>query len=429
MLLKVHNCYGFHSKLNPRACLIICIFSCILTGGTSDSSILSPTENLNALLENPLQAAQARRDSSGALQSPDVLDSPKEDGFYLLKKDSQRRETLVKVLRQDKVNICSTWNSLILKEISDSCLTISHLSTLMEGLRGYLPELNKESLEAAIAKLKDELDYDGAKINHLHLALYNFQDAVNAVLRMHSIKPHWMFALDNLVRSAVQAAILVLSPELGAHLADQVITLPESLLPEPMAVLPPDHEAGSTSGVSTVNSGFQASGERSEPAGLLSSLSRLRGENRTLLGELLQAQNNYQELLKQSLSEQKLHLQLLSQSLAASSLAVHHRPSAQFNSQMSTDEDSRSNELPSSSNNKKTEAVVSDGLVGWLTDLNLQPDTVSRIVAEEITLSDLLELVTRDDLRRLGLKAGPELRIWRAILQHRGQTNIQAQLD
>ena len=48
--------------------------------------------------ENPLsQLVNSRRDSSGALQSPDVLDSPKEDGFYLLKKDSQRRETLVKV--------------------------------------------------------------------------------------------------------------------------------------------------------------------------------------------------------------------------------------------------------------------------------------------------------------------------------------------
>ena len=32
---------------------------------------------------------------------------------------------------------------------------------------------------------------------------------------------------------------------------------PEPVLPEPLPVLPPDNEAGSTSGVSTVNSGFQ----------------------------------------------------------------------------------------------------------------------------------------------------------------------------
>ena len=82
------------------------------------------------------------------------------------------------------------------QDVPDSCITIHHLATLMEGLKGYIPEQSQQPLEDALSELREALDFDGAKINHLQLALYLFQDAVNLILRKHSIKPHWMFALD-----------------------------------------------------------------------------------------------------------------------------------------------------------------------------------------------------------------------------------------
>ena len=105
----------------------------------------------------------------------DVLDPAKEDGFYLLKKDSQRRTTLVKIMKDDKIKICSTWYTLLMKDVSDSCIGVQHLSQLLEGMRSWLPEENVQSLTNTISQLREALDFDGAKINHLQLALYCFQ--------------------------------------------------------------------------------------------------------------------------------------------------------------------------------------------------------------------------------------------------------------
>ena len=278
----------------------------------------------------------------------------------------------------------------------------------MDGLKEYIPEQSQQPLEAALSELREALDYDGAKMNHLQLALYLFQDAVNSILRLHSIKPHWMFALDNLVRTAVQAAILVLSPELGAHLAEPGPVGnndPLLVLPQHAQDVGQDNEGGSTSGVSTVNSGVVpiAGAQRR-----ISNQGRVREENRQLLTDLLQAQNGYQELLKQSLAEQKLHLQMLSQTLAASHLSREEHRSLHV----------------SMENHRQALTDSSDGqtdpaLVKWLENLGLNTKSIDRIISEELTLEDVLDLMSRDDLKRLGLKAGPELRIWRAILQHR----------
>ena len=76
---------------------------------------------------------------------------------------------------KDKIKICSTWYTLLMKDVSDSCIGVQHLSQLLEGMRSWLPEENVQSLTNTISQLREALDFDGAKINHLQLALYCFQ--------------------------------------------------------------------------------------------------------------------------------------------------------------------------------------------------------------------------------------------------------------
>lgn len=142
------------------------------------------------------------------------------DGFYMLKKDSQRRKTLFKVLENNENQISDSWISKLENENRKKfALKKTHLHLLIRGLRQYIVDEDKKNLETSISDLKSALDFDPTAIDHIHLALYSFQEAVLTVLRSHNIKPHWMFALDSLIKRAVQAGIMILSPELGANLA------------------------------------------------------------------------------------------------------------------------------------------------------------------------------------------------------------------
>ncbi|KAL4702241.1 hypothetical protein ACJJTC_005780 [Scirpophaga incertulas] len=73
-----------------------------------------------------------RRSSSGGLLSPEV-DLPsvsrssidvENEGFYLLKKDSQRRLTLSRVLEQDSEKICSKWMHSVHQDFGNTLLTM-----------------------------------------------------------------------------------------------------------------------------------------------------------------------------------------------------------------------------------------------------------------------------------------------------------------
>ncbi|XP_076632311.1 apoptotic signal-regulating kinase 1 isoform X3 [Colletes latitarsis] len=384
----------------------------------SDDSAIGTTPSIETSESDTAGASMTRRSSSGGLLSPEVelggqpgqKTGEEQEGFYLLKKDSQRRMTLTRVLTQDEAKICEVWMRGIHQAEGQTVLQMSHLVLLMRALRDYIAEQNHEVIGTAIRTLKEELDFDSTAINHLNLAIYLFQTAVNEVLRMHSIKPHWMFALDNLVRNAVQAAITVLSPELGANLLGQ----------ERVQTGGQGPEEGSTSGVSTVNSvKSQKTGDSVDNKywkEYRDQMGDMKMENMRLLQELLESQKSYQILLQQALDEQRAQVNTLTRLCESISRRTMRQESG-YNSSVS-------------GNNQPVSVIVSDAqldaasytdqaLIEWLQNLQIDNASMERFMYEQYTLEDILCYVTRDDIRKLNLRGGIELRIWQAILKHR----------
>ncbi|CAG9119419.1 unnamed protein product [Plutella xylostella] len=332
----------------------------------SNSSTMPNTPSTDEMDSN--DTLLNRRSSSGGLLSPevDMTNLPRssidvEDGFYLLKKDSQRRLTLSRVLEQDGEKICSKWMLSIEQDFGTTVLALHHLEILRCALKDYIMDQNRRVIEQAMTTLKEELDFDSNAINELHAAIYMFQEAVNAVLRMHSIKPHWMFALDNLVRNAVQAAITVLSPELGANLAGQEGRCRGGVEAEPASS---GTEHATPSAVSTVNSTRE--------------LTLLRHDNHKLQQELVECYQQNQMLLKAMLEEQKSMRMLLKE--------------------MMIDKKTRRSPEP-------PEQEPCGELTSWLRERGVGADSIREICAQEYTLQDLLDHCSREDLAKLNLKS------------------------
>lgn len=87
------------------------------------------------------------------------------------------------------------------------------MTALKENLNER-PNQPSQAIEQAVNQLKSEFDFDQEAIMQLQFAICVYQSVVTEVLRSHQIKPHWMFALDNLTRSSVTVAINAFNPEI-----------------------------------------------------------------------------------------------------------------------------------------------------------------------------------------------------------------------
>uniref|UniRef100_A0A673MIC0 mitogen-activated protein kinase kinase kinase n=1 Tax=Sinocyclocheilus rhinocerous TaxID=307959 RepID=A0A673MIC0_9TELE len=175
---------------------------------SSENLIKPPNSNF---LSVPDESPTAEDRSSPA--SSENSDS----GLFLLKKDSERRAILYKVLNEDQDKVTSNLMENHIQGQEELKLSVDHIKQIICILRDFIRCPERRVMATTISKLKLDLDFDSTSINQIQLVLFGFQDSVNKVLRNHHIKPHWMFAMDNIIRRAVQAAVTILIPELQTH--------------------------------------------------------------------------------------------------------------------------------------------------------------------------------------------------------------------
>lgn len=228
-----------------------------------------------------------------------------EGGFFLLKKDSERRVILVQVISEDIDGICDLWMNIILQNnVNHMQLKVDYLHVLLNAIKDYIPHQDKSSLIQAISHAKENFDTEG--LAQVQMALITVQEAINPILRNRNVKPHWMFALDNIISAAVQTAVSILSPELSENLSQSQNYCHKDLL-------------GIESNASAMNSqtptfrldelkGYEDERENQ----LKRKYEKVREENYALWEQLIDTESRLNYVLTDCLKEKQKQLKILS---------------------------------------------------------------------------------------------------------------------
>ncbi|KAM6992416.1 mitogen-activated protein kinase kinase kinase 5 isoform 2-T2 [Tautogolabrus adspersus] len=398
------------------------------TSSSSEYGSVSPDNDLNTnpFIFKPSAKCYSERDVKGprslflsipvenfedhsAPPSPDEKDS----GFFMLRKDSERRATLHHILTEDRDKVVTNLMEALTQGSEGMKLKPQHISTLVVSLADFVRMADRKIIANTLSQLKLELDFDSTAISQLQVVLFGFQDAVNKVLRNHNIKPHWMFALDNIIRKAVQTAITILVPELRPHFslasesdpADQEDVdddgEPErssthQSRPPPVAA---HDDTVATSGVSTLSSTVSHESHNAQRS-VSMELGRMKLETNRLLEQLLEREREYQAILQQVLEEREQEIRLLKLRSEPADVAA-------------------SSGGPEGETSQPAERHEDPDLTSWLRLSGADQDSIDRILNEQYTLNNILHDVTRDDLKSLRLRGGVLCKLWKAITDYR----------
>uniref|UniRef100_A0A667ZHL3 mitogen-activated protein kinase kinase kinase n=1 Tax=Myripristis murdjan TaxID=586833 RepID=A0A667ZHL3_9TELE len=199
------------------------------------SILVEDTDSYSDIID--LSCSLDLRRAKSTLREDDISESPPNTrdlsspastgenmGLFLLRKDSERRATLHRVLTDYISHVVSNIQDSVPQHSEGVSLTAEHITELISCLRENIRSPDRKQLTSSLLDLRATLIAAAVPLNNLQAVLFSFQDAVKKVLRQQQVKPHWMFALDNLLRHAVQEAITVLLPEEPSEAESPVVT-------------------------------------------------------------------------------------------------------------------------------------------------------------------------------------------------------------
>lgn len=174
-----------------------------------------------------------------------------------------------------------------------SLITPQSTEMILKGIEKCVDsqEAAKHVAEVIIEEMKGNVGVadHGRLLKQLQLFLFLLKREIQDVLRNRSIKPHWMFALDDMISKAVQAIL----QQMGMSFDDEGE--------------PEKREYTSQTSTSAGSSGRM----NFVYDNALVKLAKVQGGNAELLNMLIMAEERYQNLLKQTLGDRQQQIRLL----------------------------------------------------------------------------------------------------------------------
>uniref|UniRef100_A0A7E4USM4 mitogen-activated protein kinase kinase kinase n=1 Tax=Panagrellus redivivus TaxID=6233 RepID=A0A7E4USM4_PANRE len=358
-----------------------------MMNGTTSPSIMQLSQPSSPLREmhTPLTASPSFGDGSPFSNLPSSSTSIPEEanGFFNLQKDVELRRTLAALMGEHEADIIERWTNTIEAEITPNRFKPEALKLLLKALRHYLLQKDCDALSQA---LNDVLKVIGeTHIDDLCVAMYLFPNSVHPALKHRGIKPHWMFSLDDLIRSGIQSAVNCLVPEQPSHNLVQ--------------------EANKQYGQSVAAAVAAATAAPTDvmAAGSLPDLTQQHAfyaeQIRRLFEDLIGVEREYKQLLEQTIVEKRQWAEELSLKTDQPKTPLIQTPLPIIFSGPS--------DLPD------------ENLEEFLRRIGCDPSALEILEQNNYTRNDLIDFVNREELISIGIKGGTACRIWREILRIR----------